>query len=178
MIFGIGLTKTGTTSLTEALKILGYNSIHIGVGVLNDDLSLKMDIISKYDAVIDTPIIKKYQILDTCFPNSNFILTTRNLDEWIKSNEEWFKMEKQIHNYNYHNLHHSIYGSIDFNRYRFIATYYEHHAEVMRYFQARQQCLLILNINSNNLWEQLCGFLNKPIPDCSYPHSNVSIYGK
>ena len=41
-IFGIGLSRTGTSSLNEALKILGYNSIHFPIIMQNSSCKARL----------------------------------------------------------------------------------------------------------------------------------------
>jgi len=77
-IFGIGLPKTGTTSLTIALEMLGYTSRHSPMECFtlhHGELSVNQKKIDKYDALTDLPIPHFYPELDICFPNSKFILT-------------------------------------------------------------------------------------------------------
>jgi len=113
-IFGIGLPKTGTTSLNKALQILGYRSVHSPIqytfaqssgipmykwgyvveNTLKDEGLLKFvpewsDIkedlkISDWDAITNFGE-HTYPILDKKFPNSKFILTVRNKNTWLKS---------------------------------------------------------------------------------------------
>ena len=68
MIFGIGLPKTGTTSLTHAMTILGFKSRHY--------LSTKeLKEINKFEFVSDLPIPTRFIYYDNKFPNSKFYET-------------------------------------------------------------------------------------------------------
>src|SRR5438105_11325665 len=84
-IFGIGLSKTGTTSLANALQILGYKTKD-NMGVVNyathDLSSVHLEVVEAYDALTDTPIPSFYRELDARYPGSRFILTVRDSDEW------------------------------------------------------------------------------------------------
>ena len=92
-IFGIGLSKTGTTILANALTILGYK-VKDCLGVTSyakgDLSSIDMHIFSTYDAFTDTPIPSFYRELDAQFPNSKFILTVRDMDGWKASCKKQF----------------------------------------------------------------------------------------
>ena len=55
-VFGIGLSKTGTTSLNEALGILGLKSKHY---------FFNLDQIEELDAATDLPIARAFRELDS-----------------------------------------------------------------------------------------------------------------
>ena len=89
-IFGIGLSKIGTTSLTQALQLLDHKAVHFPFFHLKpqkDSLALNYHKIDKWDAMTDTPIPYFYKELDRHYPESKFILTIRNIDEWLDSCE-------------------------------------------------------------------------------------------
>ena len=78
-IFGIGLSKTGTTSLARALEILGYKTRdYLGVTRYSsgDLSSIDLDEIETNDAFTDTPVPSFYRELDSRYPGSKFILTS------------------------------------------------------------------------------------------------------
>ncbi|NBO99654.1 MAG: hypothetical protein EBU90_05945 [Proteobacteria bacterium] len=160
-IFGIGLTRTATTSLTEALKILGYSSVHC---------PMSYEEIDQYDASTDTPVAARFEFLDLLYPNSKFILTTRDIDSWIKSaaslqrstDDPLWKLETRS----------ILWKSLVFNKEKFIQGYYTHHSKVLEYFTDRKQDLLILDLQEIDKFKKLCYFLNKSNPDIEYPHLN------
>ena len=110
-IFGIGLHRTGTSSLNEALNILGYRSIHTPLDIYPD---IDTRIIDKYDAFTDNPIPLLYKQLDRLYPGAKFILTTRDLDSWIKSVKWLFTTGSIIFNWDKYpivnNIHYDCYG--------------------------------------------------------------------
>jgi len=158
-IFGLGLSKTGTRSLAKALMILGYRTIHY---------PWSMQDIDRYEASLDIPVACRYKELDSKYPGSKFILTTRPFDEWIERRRQkppdphtpppW-KLETRI----------LMYGDTQFNEELYAAAYHRHHKDVAEYFAKRQSDLLVLPVSAPNKWELLCGFLGKPIPDVEYP---------
>jgi hypothetical protein len=160
-IFGIGLTRTGTTSLTEALKILGYSAVHC---------PMSYDEIGKYDASTDTPVAARFKFLDLLYPNSKFILTTRDINSWIESaaylqrscDDPLWKLETRS----------ILWKSLVFDKEKFIQGYHKHHSKVLEYFKSRHTDLLILDLKQSNKWEILCRFLNKSIPSIEYPNLN------
>ena len=72
-ILGIGLSRTGTTSLHLAMGMLGYRSIHC------PRLDRLGEILEHYQAAVDTPIACSFRELDLCYPDSLFILTIRDI---------------------------------------------------------------------------------------------------
>lgn len=189
-IFCIGLSRTGTTSLNRALEILGFNSMHY----LNpsDYLSellqgnYNWNIINRYDAVSDIPICDYFTELNYRFPNSKFILTIRpNMEEWLKSCQHQMDiivppkiLQKDAHTTTLddHSLIRSlVYGCINFDERKYTFKYLNHLHNVLEYFDPRSVNrfikLLILDItNDSNPWIKLCNFLEKPIPNVSFPH--------
>ncbi len=172
-IFCIGLSKTGTTSLTKALSILGYRSFHFPWTMLryqNGRLSVVEEKVRPYDALSDIPVARFYQELDCLFPGSKFILTVRNQDAWLDSCERHFWPGQILKGENWINqLHRDIYGSIDFDRERFYRAYQAHKREVRDYFAERPQDLLLMDLARGDGWEKLCAFLDKPLPEQPFP---------
>jgi len=113
-IFGIGLSKTGTSSLAQALAILGFRTKdYPGVAqYIPGDLStLDPAMLDGHDALTDTPIPSLYPALDARYPGAKFILTVRSMDGWLKSCKKQFT-EKHAANLNagHHQLFTDLYG--------------------------------------------------------------------
>lgn len=103
LIVGIGLQKSGTTTLAKAMAKLGINGKqyspeiisdewHIGSeaapdGVTFDLKNLNFDLFNEYSFTSDNPAPFKevYQAIEQQFPNAKFILTTRMEEKWISS---------------------------------------------------------------------------------------------
>ena len=67
-----------------------------------------------------------------------------------------------------------IYGCIRFNRDKYIKTYENHFRNGVRFFEQNDSSrLLILNISNGETWQELCIFLNKPLPNVEFPCKNV-----
>jgi hypothetical protein len=87
-IFGIGLSRTGTKSLTLALNMIGFKVAHYP----DDEITLKELMAGKYnfsllkdfDGITDITVAPYYAQLDKLFPDSKFILTVRDKDSWLK----------------------------------------------------------------------------------------------
>lgn len=184
-VFGIGLHKTGTTSLDHALSILGLDSAHwpsarwaktVFKQMREDGRSRLLE--CSY-AACDLPIPLFYKQLDEAYPGSKFILTIRPDTDWLTSVERHFQDEYNPYRRQWntdwatHQLHNALYGRKSFDRNIFMERYYRHNMEVMRYFANRPQDLLIFPTHHAR-WESLCPFLGQPLPDEPYPHLNAT----
>ena len=74
-IFGLGLSRTGTTTLAETLKLVGYDVIHYP--------SHNQLFSENNNGATDIPVIPHYKELDKRFPNSKFVYTIRDKQEWL-----------------------------------------------------------------------------------------------
>jgi hypothetical protein len=185
-IFGVGLSKTGTTSLTRALRILGFKATHCPFFALDHfspTLALRLEKIARRDAFTDSPIPLFYRELDAAFPGSKFILTIRDRESWLDSCQNHHVwpgnhiqgtfvpglplVRTQLM------LHKNLYGSERFDRDGFTASYESHRRSVLDFFAERPADLLVIDLCGGEGWEQLCPFLNKPVPDRPFPRLNV-----
>lgn len=170
-ILGIGLSRTGTTSLHRALEILGFKSCHW----LTDFRKAY-----RFHALTDSNIAFAYHALDIMYPGSRFILTTRHqLDHWvdsmrfmydhlcrIKSPFDGPMCLNKIFTRLYGRPHHWTPDDLK-------AAYRRHLDEVLHYFQDRPLDLLTLDITRGDGWAKLCPFVDRPIPDKPFPHANT-----
>ena len=195
-VFCVGFNKTGTTSLTQTLKELGY---HVGKQSTAEDLLYdwaKRDFksIIAYcrtgNAFQDIPfsLPYTYQALDAAFPNSRFILTVRN------SSDAWFNSLQQFHQklFNEGNpleeqhLANATYRHkgwmLDFMRFVFdypntplydketyIKVYERHNAVIIDYFKNRPNDLLVLNLSEADAYNKFRVFLGLPPNNGSFP---------
>ena len=176
-VFGIGLSKTGTTSLKDALDLLGYKAIHNPSYMLSFEdgvLSLDYEKVKQYDALTDIQIARFYRELDVMFPGSKFILTTRELNGWLESCKNHFNEHRNTAP-NVQALDIEMYGTDLFDIDKFKQAYSRHYNETIDYFSGRDGDFLMLDISEDNKWMKLCGFLDIPIPDESYPVRNKAI---
>lgn len=198
-VFGVGYHKTGTTSLSQALIWLGYNSFHVG-GVsqnfttkfMNNGVIPTLDSIFKeWNALVSvwSTLYFKY---DEVYPNSKFILTTREVDSWWKSISEW-RIKTECHilgrfpngttdkmfvqkRPTFNDLFYlDLYGCILSDESSFKFRYEQHNRNVIDYFTRKERLndLLILPLEEESKvkWELLCGFLNKEgVIKTEYPH--------
>ena len=195
-IFGIGYPKTGTISLNYALILLGYNSIHEP----HDFEELVYQKIYRFpqkcrcnqkniDGSINNPVHWDaitnfgeyiYPFLDKEYPNSKFILTTRNTNTWwdswqnlynpnhIHKKPDWWKNK----------IHNLFYDELNYTEYIVKTKYEQHQNQIKSYFKNRQNTLLILPIelSDKNKWTLLCKFLDCTVIKQPFPHHNKGVY--
>jgi Sulfotransferase domain/N-terminal domain of galactosyltransferase len=183
-IFGIGMHKTGTTSLHHALQILGYDSAHWEnahwAKAIWEEMTTwgKSHTIEKNYAISDLPIALLYKELDKAYPGSKFILTVRDEANWIDSiKKHWdantnpFRKQWN-HDPFTHRVHKELYGQKGFNAEIFLNRYRKHNQDVMDYFVTRED-LLVLNVDQGEGFRELCKFLNTPMPKVRYPRAFI-----
>jgi hypothetical protein len=162
--WGIGLGRTGTSSFCESLRILGYkNVVH---NPTFEELPL-------LDGAADNGCTIFYKYLDYKFPDSKFILLTRDLKSWLDSAEyihghepvdrakDLMIMRRML-----------LYETIVFDKAKFTVAYHRHHEDVRRYFRDRPNDLLEMDITAGDGWEKLCPFLGLSIPEVPFRKTN------
>lgn len=191
-VFGIGMHKTGTTSLHHAFQHLGLDSWHWKSNrqawrIFNEMNGLgRSTLVENSYALCDNPIPILYQKLDRAYPGSKFILTMLSEEKWLAAVECLFDQNRNPY-YDWdkqpfsHLIHEAIYGRRDLDRDTFLARYRRHNRDVLEYFSSRPGDLLVMKmseLNSDQCWQKLCGFLGKQIPSIPYPHAHKDVPGK
>lgn len=175
-VFGIGISRTGTTSLTAALRCLGYNTIHAPLSIIkrrNGKFTLNTKAVMRYEALTDSTVAYLYKELDEAFPRAKFILTIRDVDRWLLSMRHVRRIYPILRlNPKISQLCHEALGDGCLNdeeamRSRFL----QHNQEVVAYFAGRDD-LLVMDITEGDGWSKICNFLERPVPDMPFPHHN------
>lgn len=172
-VFGIGLGRTGTRSLTKALKILGYRFVQHPI---------PFEIMNEYDAAVGSVASLHYQHLAQLYSNALFILTVRDLDPWLASWTRYSQTQPYLSCFSEFKrpIRLASYGVVGFDRGCWHQYYLKHTAEVMNYFNncstttssindTNRSRLLVINICSGEGWSKLCPFLNESIPLKPFP---------
>jgi len=173
-IFGIGLSRTGTKSLAAAMEKLGYKVKHSARFI---------DEVRFYDFLSDIIISARYKFLDYAFPESKFILTVRETESWIKSNQQHATRHGRRNRRDVRRIplrraenRFLIFGITYFDEQIFREVQKTFHEEVNSYFRNKYtdyfNKLITLNICEGEGWEKLCTFLDKPIPKIPFPYKN------
>jgi hypothetical protein len=179
-IFGIGLSRTGTVSLTKALIQLGINAKHYPRDATTQD-ELKrgkyaLSILEEADALLDIPVAPYYAQFDEVYPDAKFILTTRPTDAWLASVENHYRMyvENMRDAFDDYVMA-CVYGTLHFTPDRFTYVKELHERNVRDHFSERPDKLLEFDVFRGDSWPELCHFLDRPIPDVEYPHRNEAL---
>jgi len=187
-IFNIGLHRTGTSSLADALTKLGYKVWH---GPYFK--KLENNYYEKFDALTDTQVKGKnqpdfnYKKLYEKFPNAKFILTVRkDKDKWCESiykSNRFFKGYRLFIPEDYITTNFCkdlVYPKdikkriSELTKQDLIDIFDKHNNDIIKFFKDNNASdkLLIFDITNGDGWEELCGFLNKPVPKNKYPKIN------
>jgi hypothetical protein len=175
-IFGIGLNKTGTTSLHAAVQALGFTSLHWGgldgyrniVRAHREGLPLLHHLPEDYDAIMDIGwLTANFHLADEQYPGSKFVLTTREIEGWLDSRQR--HVEKNIER-QAQGLYDGNFVTVD--RTGWWHEYRTHHRKVLTYFADRPDDLLVLDICAGDGYEKLCPFLGLPMLDEPFPFQN------
>ena len=181
-IFGIGLNKTGTTTLGACLKSLGFRHSSFDLDLLQQaaigELEPLFSKVAAHESFEDWPYPLVFETLDQRFPGSRFILTQRSSAErWLASlsahalrTDPWVGSCSRSLAYGVAYPQLNPQGHLDF---------YNHHLERVRhYFRHRPQDLLEVCWEQQASWEPLCNFLDRPVPQAPFPHANASWRGQ
>ena len=170
MVVGIGLPKTGTTSLRSALGILGY------------DIGNVKELDNPYkDAFVGDSLLlptTRYREIDIMYPNAMFILTLRKTPEiWYNSVDRWANLPNKKDHAGLRKQRKSMYGYEMPEKDPFIFYYKNHCEEVMDHFEYKygakaKEKLLIVCWETGDGWEEVCEFLTRPVPDRPFPMKN------
>ena len=163
-VWGIGLGRTGTTSFCDSLRILGYqNVVH----------NPTFEQLPHLDGAADNGCTIFYKYLDYKFPNSKFVLLTREMKPWLHSAEYIHGHEQLDRSEDLKIMRRMLlYGTVVFEKDKFIETYHRHHEDVRNYFRNRPDDLLEMDITTGDGWEKLCPFLGLSIPDQPFRDTN------
>ncbi len=174
-VFGLGLNKTGTSSLHEALTILGYESLHWGgpeirrkvEAALEAGVPLLSNLDPRYDAFSDILALStNYARLDVQYPGSGFVLTVRPVDAWIDSRRRHVERNIRLHERGEYT---GTFLVVDEPAWR--REWAEHVPAVREYFAGRDD-LLELDVTADPGWESLCSLVRVDVPDVPFPWEN------
>lgn len=203
-IFGIGLIRTGTTTLGQVLQHLGFNHCEgwyqlvnqLSSSYISGNLEPIFELIEKHDSFDDFPFCATdmFKILDSKYSDSKFVLTIREETSWFNSLSKYFNPPTQEpanlleisqrgsqlplgRFYGLVNFILATFGTLEIerNRSHFIKTYRKYNSSVINYFEDKPGKLLVVDWPGGDRWERICSFLDKPIPSgVVFPHANPS----
>lgn len=175
-VFGVGLQKTGTTTLGECMRTLGYlnrSYDHRALHHLRKGNYKKIkETMDKYESFDDEPWARLYKFADEAYPKAKFILTTR------KSSQAWYgSLTKHCDRILFNGHRKFLFGSMfpRENKQAFVNVYEEHNKAVIEYFKGREEKLLVLSFdgaNRDDAWEKIGAFLGCEVPSLAVPKKN------
>ena len=175
-VFGLGLSKTGVTSLREALRVVGWRrTAAMGLDFyprVVDSPRPTTEALRTYFAEVDASTDLPYALfapeLLRAFPTARFVLTTRHLHSW------WPSVERQMAAA--YPAQHPIsrtrtlaYGHPEPHELLYKRRFVAHAVEVLRTVPCDRLLLLDL-VEGSEGWQRLAPFLGVRVPDVAFPH--------
>jgi len=175
-IVGAGMPRTGTRTICEALRILGYDAVH---NPQWNDMPLypkrtAVVLPSRQEqAVADGPAVLYWPVLAVTH-SAKVILTVRSLDTWwesIKRHANKIRTGEDMRHIAYTDAFHGLlFGTPQPCEYWWKRRYEEHNERVKA--TIARDSLLVMDIVGGDKWDVLCPFLDKPEPEEEFPWEN------
>lgn len=163
-VYGIGLSRTGTTTLNNVLNAWGWNTVHYPTERQLWDPSSH--------GATDIPAALNFRELDLKFPGSKFVYTVRDKEEWLDSivpyferKRKWQQSASQV------DIRKKIYGSAFPSRNQANKAWNRHHADVLSWFGSSNR-LLVIDIIAGESPQKLAKFLRVKTDVTEFPHLN------
>jgi hypothetical protein len=161
-VYGIGLSRTGTTTLNKVLNQWGWPTKHYpNPRELFDPSSA---------GATDIPASAHFRDLDLKFPNSKFIYTIRDKEKWLDSivpylerKRGWQQSQGQV------DLRRRLYGDPFPDRRQASIAWDRHDADVRDWFGDR---ILVIDIVGGDSPQKLADFLGVNTNMTVFPHHN------
>lgn len=178
-IFGIGLNKTGTTSLHEVLTTLGFESLHWGgpeahdkvMQAVREEVPLVSHLDPRFDAFSDIGVLsRRFALCDRQYPGSKFILTIRDRDAWLDSRRRHVERNVELAARGEYT---GTWLEVDMDKWR--AEWDAHHERADRYFRGREDDILEVDMTRGPGWAPFCRLLGTPEPDVAFPWKNRDV---
>lgn len=184
-IFGIGFYKTGTTTLYDALRALGYHTVNGdtpgGYPGADDGATLirqidagdcRLPTFALFDAFTDNPYFRIWRQIHDLYPDAKYILTVRDEDRWIDSCVNFYRNRRLRPMRVWMFGPHANPARDAASRQAWLDAYRAHNAAVREFFASRPHQYLEFDPTREGGWERLCAFLGAPVPAQPWPHAN------
>lgn len=194
-IFAIGHFKTGTSSYSKAVGMLGKKDLHFPpryVAHLNATGRVDWNpgywsypfengastwVLRSWDSMSNVNEVE-YEELDREYPGCLFVLTIRNVEEWLVSirnhmSKRWGAHLTNLFNGRFQKIFGCDCNEEHFDEGAFRQTFIHHHEAVRDYFSGSEaKRLLVLALEDNNKMERLSKFVG--LDSIPYPKTNVT----
>jgi len=191
-VFGVGLQRTGTTSLAAALQHLGWNTLHgvrevikgvYAYAVDRNESVVRSFRVSKWDAWVCWPVYA-YRAFFNYYPDAIWVQTLRDPEQWAKrhgvvveedrrlvmkgllsmlSPRQHIEVVQHMRHFGWH------YDSPE----RLARGAAKLQLEVGRFFRRKRKVRFIqMNVFEGDGWDKLCSALGVDVPDMPFPHLN------
>jgi hypothetical protein len=161
MIFGVGLNKTGTTSICRALELLGWAPRHNSEA--NELSARSWRWPGGVNAFLDGPLHRHQWRLAEGFRDAMFIQTIRPQDDWINS-----RVIHVLHN----RLRNDGDPWTEIDTASWAREWQDWRTEAERFRARYRRRVLLWDVTDAPHWGPICDFLNLPAPDVPFPHEN------
>ena len=173
-VFGLGLARTGTTSLHHAMSVLGLRSAPSSA-VLVDGLDAHF--LASHDAFFDNPIPFLRDERAERVPDARFIVTWRPEEAWLRSMAWLFgpglaRLSPDLRALG-DRVHRHGYGIDTFDADVLLEVHRRHYAELRTWSRDRSH-VLWLDTDEGLTWGPLCELLDRPVPDVPFPRLNAA----
>jgi hypothetical protein len=190
-VIGPAFGRMGTMSLKAGLERLGlgpcyhmfevYEAGHEAVWteVINDGPADWLAMFRGYKSVVDWPSCSYWKQIWATYPNARIVLARRDADAWFSSMEQTIFQALRAHSDDESLnrwrvqtrtlIFEETFGN-DLSRAHCIDVLRAHETDVIA--SVPQHQLLVYEMGDG--WEPLCAFLDLPVPDDPFPHSNTT----
>ena len=198
-VFNIGFNKSGSSSLSAALNMLGIPTLQHEYKDYQNNITLISSIIEEnkknnrklfygldetYCGFSDFRGEEYFRELYAQYPDSKFILTIRPLEDWLKSVERWQSKKRLFRGIanatKNNNIEKARYYrdqlNAPFNKKHKIKYYRNYKKQIRDFFKDKPDQFLELRICEGEGWPELCSFLNLDQPSVDFPRRNVNIF--
>jgi len=178
-VFGVGYSKTGTTTLHRCLECLGFRHKTYSPTMIRHYVNKEFDeiykVVDKFDSFEDWPWLLMFKEFDKRYPDSKFILTIRkDAETWYQSLKKHLRRNPEV--IPGFKEARSIYDNPNpiKRKIETIVRYENHNQEVISYFKGRNDKLLVVCWENGDGWKEICEFMGMSIPNIPFPHANIS----
>ena len=185
-VFGVGLSRTGTSSLADALVLLGLRVVHFDhdlLPFLPSEMPFNFEgFYDDFDAALDIPTAAYYEELLHFYPNALFILTDRDAEGWYRSWSEYLAILREtilppgaVETVDVRLLHKHVYGTELPEHDTWVRSFNAHNENVRATIPSAQLLHLTREDIQSDPFGRICAFLRLDPEDCSkdpYPKAN------